>query len=153
MGLLLSGSIFTACENSGETYGANHKIKVINKAENEFIKQFSFEVNSRHWRRLSFVNRFVQVQMPAITNEIINKGLVIIYLNESGKNVALPFTYYQMRRAVAFEPAYQKDSVCINISGNFILNPNVSFCFDVFVVSAKGLTCFKRTNWYKYKEI
>jgi hypothetical protein len=154
MGLILSELFFTACESdSGETYKTTGKITVENKAGNKFAKQFTFTVNARNWRRLSSIDRYVQISAPDITSEIMQHGAVIIYLNESGKKVALPFTYYQVRRAMSFQPSYEEGFVYVNILGNFILNVSTSYTFNVLVINAKGLSHFKNLDWHNYDEV
>jgi hypothetical protein len=154
MGLILSELFFTACENDGgNQYGTTGRIPVENKIGNEFVKQFAFEVSARNWRRSSSIDRYVQVSIPDITRKIMREGAVIIYLNEAGKKLALPFTYYQVRRAMSFQPSYEEGYVYINIFGNFILNVHASYLFNVVVVNARGLSRFKHLDWYDYEEV
>lgn len=154
MGLILSELFFTACENNGtDQYKTTGRIAVENKIANEFIKQFTFVVNARNWRRSSSTDRYVQVSVPDITSKIMHNGAVIIYLCEAGKNLALPFTYYQVRHAMSFQPSYEEGYVYINILGNFILNVNASYLFNVLIVNAKGLSRFRHLDWYNYEEV
>lgn len=151
MKLILSGLLLTACETEDMDYNA--RIPVESKYAGAFFRLFTFTVTARQWRELSGTDRYVKVPLPDITRKIISDGAVIIYLNEADKNLSLPFTYYQVRRAMSFQPSYDEGHVYVNILGNFILNINSSYTFSVLVIDAAGLLRFKDVNWYNYNEV
>ena len=153
MGFILSGLILAACEPGGNnSYEAPQHLEVVTERYNNYVQSFSLIVNAKHWRRSSSTDRYVEIALPAITDSILKEGSVIIYLNEAGKNVSLPFTYYQVRRALSFQPSYEKGRAYINILGNFVLSIHSNYTFKIFVVNPKGLKRFKALDWHKYEE-
>ena len=154
MGFVLSGLILTACENDGkDLYQAPSNIEVIKEYSNVYVQLFSFHVNPRDWQPSSSTDRQVDISLPCITDSVLKEGAVIIYLNEAGKNVSLPFTYYQVRRAMSFQPSYEKGHVYVNILGHFILSMNTSYAFKILVVNAEALKQFKDLNWYNFNAV
>ena len=154
MGFILSGLILTACENDDkDIYQTPSNIEVTREHSNTDVQLFSFFVNPRDWRHSSHIDRQVDVLLPCITDSILKEGAVIIYLNEAGKNVSLPFTYYQIRRAMSFQPSYEKGHAYVNILGHFILSMNTSYAFKILVVNAKALKQFKDLNWYNFNAV
>lgn len=151
---MLSGCAFTACENGERnSYETPSKMKVESIDSNEYIQLLIFTVNARDWRKLSSTDLYVDASIPAVTNEIIKEGSVIVYLNEAGKNLSLPFTYYQVRRALSFQPSYEEGHVYINILGNFILSASTTYTFKILIIQGKGLKKFKGVNWYNYDDV
>lgn len=154
MRFILSGLALTACDGGGKnSYGSYEKIEIREEVSNTYLQLYSFSVNAKHWRHLSTTDRFIDVSVPSITREIINEGSVHIYLSESGKNLSLPFTYYQVRRAMLFQPSYEEGHAYINILGNFILSVHTTYTFKIIVINKKGMDQFKGLNWYNYKEV
>ena len=154
MELILSGSVFTVCDDGGEGgYQKVQKIKVETEFSDECLQLFSFKVAIRDWQNLSDTDRFVKVDVPKITDEIIKKGVVVIYLNEFGKHVSLPFTYYQLKQALSFQPSYELGTAYVNILGNFISVANSEYTFKLLIVTPKGLSRYKKTNLYNYEEL
>lgn len=153
MGVILTGLALTACEDGGRAcYGAAPEIKAEKEYSDEFLEVFRFTVKARNWQSVSSSDRFAEVSLPAITDSIIREGAVMVYLHEAAKCVALPFTYYQMRRATLFEPSYEEGRVYVNILGNFILNVSTSYTFSVFVIRAAGLRKYKYLDWRSFEE-
>lgn len=154
MSFILSGLTLIACENADEqAYEAPKKISVIEIFACKEVKLFSFTVQAKQWKRLSGVDRFAEIGISAITSSVIESGSVILYLNESGKDVSLPFTFYQSRRAMSFRPSYKEGRVYINILGNFIVNVHDQYTFKALVVDSFGLKKFRKVNWYNYEEV
>lgn len=154
MGFVLSGLILTACENDGkDLYQAPSNIEIIKEHSNAYVQLFSFHVKPRDWQLSSSTDRQVDISLPCITDSVLRGGAVIIYLNEAGKNVSLPFTYYQIRRIISFQPSYEKGHAYVNILGNFILSMNTSYAFKILVVNAKALKQFKDLNWHNFNAV
>ena len=154
MGFLLSGLALVACESGGENgYQPQQKMQAKTEYSDDYVQLLSFEVKARSWSVLSGTDRYVQVPVPAITDKIIKDGSVILYLNEADKHLSLPFTYYQVRRALSFQPSYEKGCVYVNILGNFILSIHASYTFRVLIINEEAINHFKNLNWYNYEEV
>lgn len=152
--ILASAQLFTACE--GElTYSDSKQGPVVPEKliETELAMVFSFTVNARNWKELSAFDRSIDVLIPEITDSIVKKGTVVMYLNELKKHVPLPFTYYQIRHMVCFQPSYEPGHAYINILGNFIINVNTSYTFKILVVNPKAMPIFKETDWNNYNQV
>lgn len=152
--ILVSAQLFTACE--GELiYSNSEQGRIVPEKliETELGMVFSFTVNARSWKELSALDRSIDVLIPEITDSIVKRGTVVIYLNEFKKHVPLPFTYYQMRHMVCFQPSYEPGHAYINILGNFIVNVNTTYTFNVLVVNPIAMTIFKETDWNNYSQV
>ena len=153
MAYILSGLILSACEGgSDDVYESPQNIQVIKEFSNSKGEVLKFNVKAKDWRSVSGTDRFVKISVPAITDSVMKHGLVIIYLNEAGKNISLPFTYYQVRRAMSFQPSYEKGYAYVNVLGNFILNTSTSYTFRIFVLNPTTLKQFKQINWYNFDQ-
>ena len=153
MGFILSTLVLTACESDGkDSYQTQRKIQIATECTSPSAQLFSFIVSARDWRKLSVTELFVEVPVPAINDSIIKEGTVMIYLNEAGKNLSLPFTYYQIRHAMSFQPSYKEGRVYVNVLGNFILNTRAFYTFKVLVINPEGLKKFETLNWYNFDE-
>jgi|GEM_PF-2645356 len=154
MGYILSGLVLVACENNTQdSYEKMQKIIPKTEHSDSCFQLLSFTVNARNWQRISATDRYVGLDIPAITDKILKQGSVIIYLCEAEKTVSLPFTYYQVRRAMLFQPSYEKGWAYINILGNFIQNIHSTYTFRILVINEKGLRQFRDLNWYDYEEV
>ncbi len=154
MGYVLSGLVLITCENNAQdSYEKPQKIDVNTEYSDTCFELLRFTVNARNWKRISGTDRYVEILIPGITEEIMKGGFVIMYLHEVGKNLSLPFTYYQVRRALSFQPSYEKGRAYINVLGNFILSIHSSYTFRILIVNANGLRRFKDLNWYDYEEV
>jgi hypothetical protein len=152
MGLILTEQVLTMCEGE-EMNSYSNPVIIETKCASRSFHLYDLTVTARQWHKLSNTDRYLAVRVPTITSKIIKKGAVIIYLNEAGKNLALPFTYYQLRKAMSFQPSYDEGHVYINILGNFILNVHTSYSFSILVIDADGLLQFKNVDWYNYAEV
>ena len=152
--LILSGLLLTVCEdNSKKSYNPTNRLYIENKHVDEFISVHTVTVSARNWRNLSSTDRFIDITLPAITQNVLETGIVSVYLNEAGKYLALPFTYYQGRRAMSFQPSYEIGHLYINILGNFVININSSYSFKIIIADSSGLKNLKELNWQNYNEI
>jgi len=149
----VSTMLLTACEDGSNSYQPPVKILAELDDSTVYTKLFRFRVGARNWERVSSSDRYVEISLAEINEEVLKEGSVIIYLNEAGKNIALPFTYYQVRRAISFQPSYEKGKAYINILGNFILSTGTSYNFRLLIVNGKGLRRFKTLNWYNFDEV
>ena len=153
MDLILSGLALAACESENNPPYRDHgRIVAETSFSNENFQLYTFTVTARNWHKLSHIERYVEVLIPSISEKIMKEGAVMLYLSDLDKEIALPFTYYQIRRAVTFQPSYQERFVYINILGNFIVNISTPFRFKVLVISKSGLLKFKSLNWYDFEE-
>jgi hypothetical protein len=152
MELLLSDPVLTTCENE-ENYNSLQKIETVTEYDKKGLQLFSFTIKARQWKRLTELDHFAEVAIPSIQESILKSGAVFVYLSEAGRHVALPFTYYQVRRALSFQPSYEKGYIYINILGNFILNIHDTYTFRVLVVNAPRLKGFRKINWNNYEEV
>lgn len=152
--ILVSGQLFTACEGGLNYSGSEHGSIVPEKlTETDFVQVFSFTVTARNWKEVSAFDRSIDIMIPEITDSVVKKGTVIFYLNELKKHVPLPFTYYQIRHMVCFQPSYEPGHAYINILGNFIININSSYTFKILVVNPKAMAIFKETDWNNYSQV
>lgn len=152
VGVVLSGLSLAVCE-PGEDYSAPGTVAVKTEHISPGLSIFSFRVRAREWRRLSSVEREVEVPVPAISAEIMSRGSVMVYLSEGARHLALPFTYYQVGRASFFQPSYEEGKVVLTILGHFILNVNAGYTFRVVVVSGERLARSGNGNWSNYDEV
>lgn len=151
--ILASAQLFTACEGELNYSGSEQEYVVSEKiVETDLGMVFSFTATARNWKEMSAFDRSIAIKIPEITDSIVKKGTVVIYLNELKKHVPLPFTYYQIRHMVCFQPSYEQGRAYINILGNFIINVNTSYTFKILVVTPKAIGIFKETDWNNYNQ-
>jgi hypothetical protein len=153
MNIILSGLALTACDSGNNTYCPNQgRVAAETLFSNENFQLYTFTVAARNWCTLSHTERSVEVSIPSVSEKIINEGSVMLYLSDVGKEIALPFTYYQIRKAVSFQPSYKEKFVYVNVFGSFILNISSPLRFKVLVISGPGLLKFKGLNWYDFEQ-
>lgn len=134
----------------GELYGFSKRISAIKEADSSLGSLFKFTIHGKDWKTVSGTERFANIPVPEVNGTIKKKGLVVVYLFESGRTVSLPFTYYQGKRIVSFEPSYEIGSVCISLIGDFILNPHISYTFRILLVKNKILKRYQPINWLNF---
>lgn len=118
--------------------------------KNNPIEIYSLTVKAKNWQTVNSTERFLDIAIPGITEEIVNDGLVMMYLSEGDKYLALPFNYYQVKSILSFQPSYEKGHIYITIFGNFILNINEYYQFKLIVVPHATVAKNKNLNWKNY---
>jgi len=145
--LVVSEMSFTYCKPGKEANENTPKPLIIKKDSNEHIHEYNVIVSARNWRMLNCNERFIDIPIKEITETILDKGLVMVYLVEGEKYLALPFNYYQVRRVLSFQPSFEPGHAYINIFGNFILNVSAKYEFKVLIISKEILNRNKNKNW------
>lgn len=145
--LVVSEMSFTYCKPGEEANENATNPLIIKNDSNEHIHEYNVIVSARNWRMLNCKERFVDLPIKEITETVLDKGLVMVYLIEGEKYLALPFNYYQVRRVLSFQPSFEPGHAYINIFGNFILNVSAKYEFKVLIISEEILNRNKNKNW------
>ncbi len=145
--LLVSEMAFTYCKPEEEGNENVSKPTIIKKDSSEHVHEYSVIVSAKNWRSINYTERFVDIPIEEISENILEEGLVMVYLIEGDKYIALPFNYYQVRRILSFQPSFEPGHVYIGIYGNFIVNVSAKYEFKILVISKEILKQNKNTNW------
>ncbi len=147
--LLVSETVFTYCKSEG---GEKYQPPVIIKTDSaEHIHEYTIIASAKNWKRINGTECFIDIPIKEINETILKDGLIMIYLIEGKKHLALPFNYYQVRRILSFEPSFEPGHIFITIYGNFIVNVSVKYEFKVLIISKEVLKKSKVKAWKTYK--
>lgn len=141
---------FTYCKSEGEEEENISLPLLIKKDSSEHIHEYSLIVSAKNWRIINSAECFVDIPISEISESVLNEGLVMIYLIEGDKYLALPFNYYQVRRILSFQPSFEPGHVYISIYGNFIVNVSAKYEFKILVISKEILKRNKNKDWNNY---
>lgn len=144
--LIMSEMAFTYCK-SEDSEEKPQSIVITRNDSVEHIHEYNVVASARNWKRLNGTECFIDIPIKEINEAILNDGLVMIYLIEGDKHIALPFNYYQVRRILSFQPSFEPGHAYINIFGNFIVNVSVKYEFKVLIISKEILKKNKNKNW------
>ena len=118
------------------------------------VEDISFTVNPRDWQTASSTDLFVQVSVPDITQDIVDNGMVVVYLENNGFEVALPSTSYSGNFSYTFQPSYIAGELDIDLVANQnIATPTTSYDFKIVIVSAQVRLANPNINWRDYNEV
>lgn len=145
--LIISEMAFTYCKPEEEGRENNSGLLITKKDSAEHIHEYNVIVSAKNWRLINSTERFVDIPIAEISESILDDGLVMIYLLEGNKYLALPFNYYQVRRILSFQPSFEPGHAYINIYGNFILNVSAKYEFKILIISKEILKRNKNKNW------
>lgn len=148
--LVISEMAFTYCKPGEEGNQKTTVPIIIKKDSSEHIHEYNVVVSAKNWKRLNCTERFVDIPIEEISEHILDKGLVMVYLVEGNKYLALPFNYYQVRRVLSFQPSFEPGHAYINIFGNFILNVSAKYEFKILIISKEILKSNNNKNWNDY---
>lgn len=98
----------------------------------------------------------VTLNAPQVTQDILNKGAVLVYANVSGSSVQLPYTYYPTATySETWQPTFTLGQVEISITDSDLTNPAApgAYTFKVVVIAASGLIAHPHVNWKNYSEV
>ncbi|PBQ31722.1 hypothetical protein CNR22_08045 [Sphingobacteriaceae bacterium] len=151
MPYILTEAPLIACEDKG-VYRSSTTISLKKEISSLAGTLCKFIVRARDWKTISDTERYVEVAVDEISGSVVQHGLVIAYFFESERTVSLPFTFYQSKRALSFQPSYEAGRVFITILGNFILNPQIEYTFRILVVNSRALKQRKKTNWCNFEQ-
>lgn len=133
--LLVSEMVFSYCtpQDGGSE---DHSIpQIIKNDSNDHVHEYTITVSSKNWQVVNSTERFVDIPIKEITENILNERQVMIYLIEGDKCLALPFNYYQIRRILSFQPSFEPGHAYISIYGNFIMNVSAKYEFKLLIIS------------------
>lgn len=142
----------TACEGE-EVLRPKNVISTAEISRSKYGTSFSFTVTARDWRIVSGTEKYVEVPVSSLSKEIMRHGTVIFFMCEGGKHLSLPCTYYQVRRAVSFQPSYKDGTIFIYVLGNFTLNIHSPYTFSFIVVNAQGTPLLKDLSKEEYEPV
>jgi len=145
--LIISEMAFTYCKPEEEGSENKSGPLITKKDSNEHIHEYNVIVSAKNWRLINSTERFIDIPIAEISESILDEGLVMIYLLEGNKYLALPFNYYQVRRILSFQPSFESGHAYINIYGNFILNVSAKYEFKILIISKEILKRNKNKNW------
>ncbi len=152
--IMLIPPVLLLCEcEEPYSQSPNKKIVTTNYKVNEKINLVSFFVPAKYWEIISPGHRVISVPINEITEKVINHGVLKVYMHESDKSVGLPFTYYQLRRAMSIEPSWERGKLSIHIYGNFIVNINSGFKFKLLIINTKLGNIKRFIDWDNYAEV
>ncbi len=147
--LLVSEMVFTYCKSEG---GEKDQPPVIIKTDSaEHIHEYTIIASAKNWKRINGTECFIDIPIEEINEIILKNGLIMIYLIEGNKHLALPFNYYQVRRILSFQPSFEPGHAFITIYGNFIVNVSVKYEFKVIIISKEILKKNKSKDWNDLK--
>ncbi|MDP1799812.1 MAG: hypothetical protein Q8L81_00570 [Bacteroidota bacterium] len=133
--LLVSEMAFNYCTPQDGGSGDHSTPQIIKNDSNDHTHEYTITVSSKNWQTVNGTERFVDIPIKEITENILNEGLVMIYLIEGDKYLALPFNYYQVRRILSFQPSFEPGHAYISIYGNFIMNVSAKYEFKLLIIS------------------
>ncbi|HEV8081006.1 MAG TPA: hypothetical protein VGP43_09850 [Chitinophagaceae bacterium] len=151
--LLVSEMAFTYCKPE-EQGGKDTPLPMLIKNDSaEHVHEYTVIVSAKNWRRVNCSERFVDIPIEEITGSVLDEGLVMIYLTEGDKYLALPFNYYQVRRILSFQPSFEPGHAYISIYGNFITNVSARYEFKLLIVSKEILKNERNRNWNDFNAL
>lgn len=149
--IMLSLELLTNCVSENPCPDYSHNPLAVQKIlVRESITLISCTAHSRHWEKLSAFDRCLDIPVPEITTSVAEKGAVLAYMSELGKQIPLPLTYYQLRYSACFQPSYGIGHVYINILGNFIVNVNTNYTFKILIIEPVLVKELKDADWRDY---
>lgn len=133
--LLVSEMVFSYC-TSQDGGPEDHSIPgIVKNDRNDHVHEYTITVSSKNWQVVNSTERFVDIPIKEITENILKEGQVMVYLIEGAKHLALPFNYYQVRRILSFQPSFEPGHAYISIYGNFIMNVSAKYEFKLLIIS------------------
>ncbi len=147
--LLISEMAFTYCKTEEQKRNDMSQPTIIKNDSIGHVHEYTVIVSAKNWQIVNCSERYVEIAIKEISESVLDEGLVMIYLIEGSKYLALPFNYYQVRRIVSFQPSFEAGRAYINIYGNFITNVSAKYEFKILIIS-KELLKSKIFNWNNY---
>lgn len=146
--LLVSEMAFTYCRSDEE--GSVSQPAITKNDSTEHVYEYTVIASAKNWQRVNGVERVIDLPIKELSENIIADGLVMVYLIEGNKHIALPFNYYQVRRILSFQPSFEPGHAYITIYGNFIVNVSAKYEFRVLIISKEILQKNKNKDWNNY---
>ncbi len=140
----------------GKDGNANVKSRVVTVNASDWIKSFYGTSTTQYYYR-------VNLPIPEVTKEILDKGLVMTYRSNSSSNansfISLPFTSAFSAGTSTFittwTPVHYEGGVTIwkEDSDLLTLEPTGGYTFKVVAITPSGLAAHPNVNYKNYAEV
>ncbi|MDX1912408.1 MAG: collagen-like protein [Saprospiraceae bacterium] len=120
---------------------------------NANIKTFTTTVSSSNWVEILDDYSEAQVNVPIITSDIVNSGLVMVYMQSGSSWTAWPYAVAFDTYTEAFSFTFATGSVTLRDISNDNIPIEPTGPLRVIAATADGMVRYPDLDWYNYEAV
>ncbi len=139
--------LFSGCAKDGDTGPAGPA----GQDGNANVKSLTFTITPGQWQTTSAQNKYVEITVPEITQDILDNGMIITYFKTNGTLVQLPFTVYSGTIPLSQIPSFELGKAAVDLLTNTsgtISTPSTNYEYKVVISSGSRFANPKELDDY-----
>lgn len=147
--------LFASCAKDGEPgpQGPAGQNGINGQDGNANVQSYLFTVYSNMWSGSGSNFKYVVLNVPQITQSVVDSGMVLVYRVYNGYNALLPITNYTGSDELTISFLYQAGEVEIDINSTAPITNLLTYYFRVVVVTGHVRMAYAHLNWSNYEEV
>lgn len=120
---------------------------------NANVKTFTTTVSSSDWTEIQDDYSEAEINVPILTSDIVNNGLVMVYLQSGTDWIALPYTVAFASYTESFTYYFSVGKVTLQDISNDNLPIEPTGSMRVIAATADGMVRYPDLDWYNYEAV